>query len=167
MKKSQQIKKDAKKATNCLVKVSDIDNYLGINEDDLEPSSDTTDYKSLLTQSFDISKTMVKNVSQVKASHNLFLLDTDKLGLSLKCKAFYKNFLDDQDFEINNYFNQELIELFDSKEIKNKEKFLEIQCKNLKANHDEIKSNENSKIPFNQTDTKEQNIEDWLDELID
>lgn len=160
MKKTELTKKEVKKATG-----SDIDNYLGINEKDLEPSSDTTDYKSLLTQSLDFSKTLVKNVPQIKASHNLFLLDTDKLGLSLKCKAFYKNFLDDQDFEINNYFNQELIELFNSREIKNKEKFVEIQSKNLKV--DEIKNQENNEILFKKTDTKEQNIEDWLDELID
>lgn len=165
MKKSKQAEKETKKET-CPKKTSSNNDYIDLNEDDLDPLSDTTDFKSLLTQSIDISKTMVKNVAELKASHDLFVLDTNKLGLSLKCQAFYKNFLDDQDFKVNDYFDKDLIELFDLKENANKEKFMQSQFKNLKID-DEAKIQADDKIILKPVETKEQNIDDWLDELID
>ncbi|CAF0750097.1 unnamed protein product [Brachionus calyciflorus] len=189
MNKSKQVVKQPVKKETVLPQIknanleSDFD-YLDINNGDLEPLSDTLDFKNLLTQSYDISKAIATNTTQTKTNqfNDLFMLDTNKLARALKCNAFYKAFDYNDDFLIKNYFDERLIDMFDKKETFNRANFDEIYHKihiseeqfvkepesaNLLQQKQDSTVKKTEEILLKPVETKEQNIDDWLDELID
>lgn len=131
------------------------------------------DFAKLLTESRDLSKIVLRSSEvsnqSVGGLNNLFKIDVDKLSDALNCRPFYLNL---PECERSDYFDNEVLTGFESNAKENAENF---RLKWQKKSPEE-KKEENIKKPdvetaskqtnLELTSPKEQNIDDWLDDLI-
>lgn len=157
------------------------------NENSDINNSDTSDFMSLLTNSYDLTRAISQNNEEILTENknnlklnDIFSLNTAKLADGLRSEAFCDTFFDEK--TQSNYFNQELLEVFKQNEALNRNKFLSVYNRNgliEKQQNDSaepsaecvLEKQEESKInqkrdSILKSHENDQNIDDWLDELI-
>ena len=131
------------------------------------------DFAKLLTESRDLSKIVLRSSEvsnqSVGGLNNLFKIDVNKLSDALNCQPFYLNF---GDCERGDYFDNEVLTGFEASAKENGENFrLKWQKKSPEEKKEEREKKPDVEAASKQTNLeltspKEQNIDDWLDDLI-